>query len=261
MFEFHKNKEVYFNHQAINSERYILPFIEAKRKVDAGMRVLEIGCGEGGVLKPFLNKGCSVIGVELNESKYEYFKHFYEQEIQDKKALVINRDIYKIDVENDLGGKVDIIILKDVIEHIHNQEKLLKELQLFLKPKGVIFFGFPPWQMPFGGHQQVCKSKFLSRFPYVHLLPFGIYEFLLRAFNEKSEDFIEIKETGISIERFERIVESAGYNTIHKIHYLLNPIYTFKFNLRPLKQNFIVRNIPYFRNYVTTCVYYLIESK
>lgn len=261
MFEFHKNKEVYFNHQAINSERYIIPFIEAKREIKSGMRVLEIGCGEGGVLKPFIEKGCIVVGVELNQPKSEYFQHFHKESIAEKKAMIINRDIYKIDVDADLGGKFDIIILKDVIEHIHDQEKLLKELQHFLNPKGVIYFGFPPWQMPFGGHQQVCKSKFLSRFPYVHLLPFGIYEFLLRAFNENVVDLVEIKETGISIERFERITESAGYNVLHKIHYLLNPIYTFKFNWRPIKQNVIIRNIPYLRNYLTTCVYYLIESK
>jgi SAM-dependent methyltransferase len=261
MFEFHKNKEVYFSHQTLNSERYIIPFVEAKRSLFKGMRVLEIGSAEGGVLKPFLNRGCVVVGVELDQSRCEYFKQFLAKEIADKQAMVINRDIYKIDVNTDLGGKFDLIILKDVIEHIHDQEKLLKELQSFLNPKGVIYFGFPPWQMPFGGHQQVCRSKFISRFPYVHLLPFGIYEWLLKVFNENVEMYTEIKETGISIERFERIVESAGYYTIHKIHYLLNPIYTFKFNLRPLKQNFIVRNIPYFRNYVTTCVYYLIESK
>ena len=161
-------------------------------------------------------------------------------------------------MENDIGGKVDIIILKDVIEHIHDQEKLLKELHQFLNPKGVIYFGFPPWQMPFGGHQQMCKSKFLSRFPYVHLLPFGVYEWLLKKFDENSDGLVEIKETGISIERFERIVKRTNYKTIHNIHYFINPIYTYKFGLKPLKQFFLFRYIPYVRNYITTCVYYLI---
>ncbi len=261
MFEFHKNKEVYFNHQALNSKRYIIPFIEEKIKITPHMRVLEIGCAEGGVLKPFLEIGCFVFGVELDESKYNYFRTFLSNEIQEGKAKILNKNIYDIDVNADLEGKFDIIILKDVIEHIHNQEKLLKELKLFLNPNGVIYFGFPPWQMPFGGHQQVCRSKFLSRFPYIHLLPFGIYEWLLKAFKENAETFIEIKETGISIERFEKIVHSTGYKTIHKIHYLLNPIYTFKFNLRPIKQFFLITKTPYFRNYLTTCVYYLIQNK
>jgi len=261
MFEFHKNKEVYFNHQALNSERYIIPFIEEKIKITPDKRILEIGCAEGGVLKPFLKKGCTVVGVELEETRCEYFRHFLKDEIAAKKAMVINKNIYDIDIEKDLGGKFDLILLKDVIEHIHDQQKLLKELQLFLNPGGGIYFGFPPWQMPFGGHQQICKSKFLSRFPWVHLLPFGIYEWLLKRFKENVPALVEIKETGISIERFERITDATDYKVSTKIHYLLNPIYTFKFNLKPIKQFFFIRYIPYFRNYFTTCVYYLIQRK
>ena len=48
----------------------------------------------------------------------------------------------------------DLILLKDVIEHIPDQERVIPYLKEFLKPGGRVFFGFPPWYMPHGGHQQ-----------------------------------------------------------------------------------------------------------
>jgi hypothetical protein len=82
-------------------------------------------------------------------------------------------------------------------------------------------------------------------------------------FNEKDHvinDLLEIKDTGISIEQFEKIVKKTNYKVVDKIHYLLNPIYEYKFNIKPKKQNNLVSKIPYLRDYFTTCVYYIIKS-
>mgnify|MGYP000075898353 CR=1 FL=1 len=68
MFEFHKDRKRYFEMQILNTNKYVLPFIEEKFPVKAGMRVLEIGCGEGGVLKAFTDRGCIGVGVELENT-------------------------------------------------------------------------------------------------------------------------------------------------------------------------------------------------
>ncbi|MGL6268949.1 MAG: class I SAM-dependent methyltransferase, partial [Chitinophagaceae bacterium] len=128
---------------------------------------------------------------------------------------------------------------------------------------GQVFFGFPPWYMPHGGHQQVCKSKFLSMLPYFHLLPNPIYKGILKLFGEYDtviRELLENKSTGISIERFERIVKSSGYSIPSKRFYLINPIYQYKFGLKPRKQLGIISAIPYLRNFLTTCVYYVIKA-
>jgi SAM-dependent methyltransferase len=262
MFEFHADRKRYFDIQLLNAEKYILPFIESNFSIQKGMRVLEIGCGEGGVLKAFINKGCVGIGVEFDEARIVNGKKWMSEDIQNGKLSFVAKDIYDTDVDS-LGGKFDIIILKDVIEHIHDQSKLLARLKDFLTPPGIIFFGFPPWQMPFGGHQQLCKKK-LSKVPYFHLFPTPIYKGLLKLFGEGDSNIaqlLEIKETGISIERFEKIVKETDYKVVSKIHYLFNPIYEWKFNLKAKKQNGIISKIPYLRDYVTTCVYYIIRNK
>jgi SAM-dependent methyltransferase len=243
--------------QAQNAREHVIPFIQRSRLIKGGERVLEIGCGEAGVLKAFIDKGCIGVGVELDEPRLVYAREWMSNEMNAGKVSFISKDIYKVDAK-ELGGKFDIIVLKDVIEHIHDQQRLIAWMKDFLTPGGVIFFGFPPWQMPFGGHQQVMRNKLLSKMPYTHLLPGFLYKGLLKAFKEDAVTFMEVKETGISIERFEKIVKHTGFRVVNQLHYFLNPIYEYKFGLKAKVQVPFVTHVPYLRNYITTCVYYLI---
>ncbi len=259
MYEFHADRKRYFDIQVMNAEKYVIPFIEEKFPVKPGMRVLEIGCGEGGVLKAFINKGCVGVGVELDISRIAMANEYLPEDIAAGRLRFVAKDIYQVDVVQDLEGAFDIIVLKDVIEHIHDQQRLIGWMKNFLKREGVIFFGFPPWYMPFGGHQQICKSK-ISRLPYIHLLPKSIYRWVLINRKENVDEMMEIKETGISIERFEKICKNEGYGFLNKQHYLLNPIYEWKFGWKPKKQLGIIKAVPFFRNFLTTCVYYIIQQ-
>jgi len=264
VFEFHGDRKRYFDIQVLNAEKYVIPFIEEKFQIKAGMRVLEIGCGEGGVLKAFINKGCEGVGVELDASRIENAKLFLSEDIAAGRLKFVVKDIYQADIEKDFNGQFDIIVLKDVIEHIHDQAKLIGWMKNFMKPAtaerpgGIVFYGFPPWYMPFGGHQQICKSK-ISRLPYIHLLPKGMYRWILRNRKENVEEMMEIRETGISIEKFERISKKEGYNLLHNRHYFINPIYEWKFGWKPRTQSIIIKAIPFVRNFFTTCVYYITQ--
>lgn len=261
MFEFHADRKRYFDMQRENALKYVIPFIEERIAVKPGQRVLEIGCGEAGVLLAFLEKGCVGVGVELDSPRLVHAAEWTKEYLDAGKVRYIDKDIYKVDVEKELGGKFDIIILKDVIEHIHDQAKLIDEMKRLLQPNGVIFFGFPPWQMPFGGHQQMCHGKWLSKLPWYHLLPRGLYRYVLKRNGEPVDALLEIRDTRISIEKFERIAKKTGYKISLKRHYLFNPIYEYKFGWKAREQFPIIRNIPWLRNFVTTCVYYLITPE
>lgn len=263
MYDFHKDKKSYFEFQFLTSRDYIIPFLKPFMDFDQPLDVLEIGCGEAGVLKAFTDMGHKCLGIELMQGRIDLAKQFLATEEEKGLIRFINKNIYDIDVQKDIGHQFDLIILKDVIEHIPQQEVFIKKLHAFLKPEGKIFFAFPPWQMPFGGHQQLCRSKILSKLPYYHLLPMPLYQGILKSFGEPEsvqKDLTEIKETGISIERFERIVKK-DYNILRKKHYLFNPIYKYKFNLQPREQSSLVSALPYLRDFLTTCVYYLISEQ
>jgi len=256
----HTDKKQYFEEQVYTTEKYVIPFLERTLPIKKGMRILEIGCGEAGNLKPFLDKGCVCFGLDINEYRIEIGKEFYAQHPNKELLHLQVQNIYdKTDTET-----YDVIFLRDVIEHIPEQEKFMKFLRNFMHDKTVVFFAFPPWQNPFGGHQQTCKSKALSYFPFLHLLPKKVYHFLLKSFGEseaKITDLLEIKETGISIERFERCLKEADLKILEKELYFINPNYKVKFGLKPRKTARIFRSIPYFKNVVTTCLYCTVERK
>lgn len=258
MFDFHQDRKRYFQIQYENAVAHVLPFIEHSFLIKSHMRVLEIGAGEGGVLRAFTERGCKAVGVELDPLRVEWACGFLWEEIGRGQLFYVEKDIYKTDLINELKGGFDIILLKDVIEHIHDQPKLFRLLHTLLNPGGVIFFGFPPWQMPFGGHQQIAHS-FLSRLPYIHLLPRPLYKGLLKLNNEPVDELLEIRQTRISIEKFESICYDTGYQILHQLHFLINPIYQWKFGWKVRKQFVWLSKIPWLRNYFTTCVYYLIQ--
>lgn len=258
MAQRHKDRKQYFNEQAFTTKKYVIPFIEKTKKISSDVRVLEIGCGEGGNMKPFLELGCEVYGIDINEKQLDRARDYYRELGLDDRLTLIHKDIYEVSPET--IGQFDVIMLRDVIEHIPNQEKFLAFLPRFMKDDGVTFFGFPPWHMPFGGHQQMCRSK-LGKLPWIHLLPRGLYAKYLRAVGESDhtvESRLEIYDTGITIDRFFKIIKTVGLQVRDKQMYLFNPNYEVKFNLRPIHQIWPLDKIPWIRNFYTTCCYAVI---
>lgn len=261
MAQRHHNRKQYFDEQGITTEKYVIPFISEVKPVDSSQRILEIGCGEGGNMKPFLKMGSEVVGVDINSAQLERAREYYDAMDEIASPRLIDEDIYKVDLE-DLG-RFDIIMLRDVIEHIPNQEKFMHFVRSLLKDDGVIFFGFPPWYMPFGGHQQMCKTK-LGKLPWMHVLPKSLYSRYLKLVGENEFTIysrMEIVDTQISIERFNRIVKSAGFEFKKKQLYFFNPNYEVKFGLSPKRVIWPFTQLFGIRNFYSTCYYSVIGKK
>ncbi len=263
MIELQADHQRYIKQQYDTAVEFIIPFIEREKKIEKGMRFLEVGSGYGGICKAFADAGCKVTGIELLDHVSAIAKEFLNAEIAAGSAEIINKNVYDINPEKDLDEKYDIILLKDTIEHIHGQEQFVKHIIHFLKDEGVIFFAFPPWFMPFGGHQQSLDSKFLDKLPYFHILPVPVYRGIMKLFGEvegRIVDTLEVKETQISINRFERITKEAGFKIVQREFYLINPSYKHKFGATPKKQYAWISAIPWFRDFFTTTCYYLLRK-
>lgn len=260
MQERHSDRKRYFDEQALTTKKYVIPYISSVSPVTAESSILEIGCGEGGNLVPFFEMGCSrVVGVDIGEARIEAAKALFGDMEGGERVEFICQDIYDVD---DLG-QFDVIFMRDVIEHIHDQERFMKYVKKFLKPGGLFFLGFPPWYNPFGGHQQVCQNKWLSKLPYYHILPTPLYRRMLKwggEPEERIENLLEVKETGISIERFERILRAEKYTTLKRTFYFINPNYEVKFGLKPRKAWGLISGITFFRNFFVTAMYYVITK-
>ena len=264
MFDFHQDKIRYFNIQKTVTSEDIIPFIEQHYGTVQGKHVLEVGCAEAGVLKAFIDHSNTGVGVELSSYRFDLAESFLADEIADNKVKIINKNIYDIkDPLAEFGRLFDIIVLKDVIEHIPDQERFIPKLKEFLAADGVIFFAYPPWWMPFGGHQQICRHKLLRTLPWFHLLPASLYRLLLQAFGEQQatiDELMDIKSTGINIERLYKILKKNDFSISGEIMWLINPIYKFKFGLKKRMVFKFLTHFPYLRNFYTTAHYILFRK-
>lgn len=261
MQERHLDRKKYFLEQARTTELHVIPYLMAHGSIRKGDRVLEIGCGEGGNLAPLLDIGCRVVGVDYVASRIDVAKTMFADHPKRDALELVVADIYDWHPEE---GGFDLIIMRDVIEHIHDQSRFMEVVKRFMHRESRFFLAFPPWQNPFGGHQQICKNKWLSKLPYYHLLPKTIYAGILRWGGEQQktiDDLLEIKETGISLERFEGICEARNYHIAQKTWWLINPNYEIKFGLRPRKIYPIFAAIPWVRNFYITCGYYIVRMR
>lgn len=251
----HSDRNIYFKEQSISTKKYIIPYISEIKSINEKSLVLEVGCGEGGNLVPFVEMGCQCFGVDIDRHKINLAKQNLPINV-----VLLNEDIYDVSCEK--LPKFDIIFLRDVIEHIPNQEKFMSFIKNFLEKDGIIFFAFPPFRMPFGGHQQILKNKFLSNLPFCHILPNPLYKLILKIGKvpqQSINSLLEIKSTGISIARFEKIIRKNHYTVLRRTDWFINPNYEIKFSLKPRKL-LILNKIPFIRDFFTTCRYCIVKQ-
>ena len=201
--------------------------------------------------------GYYTLGVDISERRIADAQKFFTD--CNAKGDFLASDVFLLE---ELYGTFDVIICHDVIEHIGEKKRFLSLLPQFLAKNGIVFMSFPAWQMPFGGHQQICRSKVISHLPFVHLLPKALYRLLLKACAEDDDsikEILSIKETKTSIEIFENILKSIGKFTIaDRTLWLINPHYETKFGMHPLKLPKCLALIPYVRNFFTTSCFYVL---
>lgn len=251
------NRRQYFKELAITSEKYYLPYLKQFIPIGKGTKVLEIGCGDGGNLLPFAKSGCTVVGCDIAEVRICDAESFFKEE--GVPATFIASDAFLL---TDLEKQFDLIICHDVIEHISDKRGFMAKCKNLLKPGGFLFMSFPAWQMPFGGHQQICKGKILSHLPFFHLLPAKVYKKILILGKEKPaciNELMNIKQTRCPIELFHQVLKEERYHVVNRVAWFINPHYEVKFGLKPRKLNKLIDRIPYIRNYFTTSSFYILN--
>ena len=118
-----------FYEKQVNKGQKILNFIEKHHNSKKINSVLEVGCGMGGILKPFKENGCEVLGVDFGS---EYIDFGKSQELS-----------LRVGGINNINGKFDLIIYSHVFEHILNLNDELHEIKKRLKPNGVLYIEVP----------------------------------------------------------------------------------------------------------------------
>lgn len=253
----HQNRELYFREQVQTCRLHYIPYVQSFIRITSQTRVLEIGCGEGGNLLPFAQAGCRVTGIDLATTRIEEARRFFRQ--AEAQGTFLAADILQYAPMTE--ESFDLILMHDVIEHIADKEQLLTAIKHLLSPGGLLFIAFPAWQMPFGGHQQICHHTLLAHLPFIHLLPRAAYRGLLRLAGEPQggiNELMNIRRTRTTIEQFEKLARQY-YRITDRQLWFINPHYEAKFHLHPCKLWKPLSRIPILRGFFSTSCWYLLK--
>lgn len=210
-----------------------------------GKKIIDIGCGEGGVLAAFEREGYQCTGIESSETRVEFAR-------ANSKATIrfLHGDIQDFSSEE----TYDIVLMLDVIEHLRDKLAALKNLKAMKSEGGIIVIAFPPFRSPFGGHQQVMRS-FLKYVPYVHLLPTALYRRAVEKIERNNvAAHLHNYETGITMQQFESLADQTGLEIIQKLSYFVRPRQALRFNIkiRPFRLGVLAE-------YLSTGVIYILK--
>ncbi|MCK4806937.1 MAG: class I SAM-dependent methyltransferase, partial [Candidatus Aegiribacteria sp.] len=101
-----------------------------------GRRLLEIGCAYGFLLDYLDRRGWKVQGVEISPLSSEYAR--------DKLGLDVHTgSVESADLEE---HSYDVILLLDVLEHLHRPYDILRRIRKLLSPEGILVVQCP-WEL------------------------------------------------------------------------------------------------------------------
>ncbi|WP_250125056.1 class I SAM-dependent methyltransferase [Chroococcidiopsis sp. CCMEE 29] len=148
------------------------------RLVGENKRVIDFGCATGYFSQLLTKKGCRVTGVEFNPDAAKFAEQYCEQVIVADLDLVSLAEILP-------SHTFDVAIFGDILEHLRDPWKILKETQQLLKSEGYVVASLPNI-----AHGAIRLALLQGRFEYTAL---GILDNThLRFFTRKTvEDLFE----------------------------------------------------------------------
>ena len=256
--KFNSWKDYYFHYQHSLAEQFYIPLLKKINIKLKDKKIIDIGCGNGGFISAFLKHSNNLYGIEIKEFDWP-------SEVKSK-IVFLTGDLtemtdYKVAI---VGQPADLIILRDVIEHIPINEKLffLQKVKQFAKPDTDLLITFPPFYSPFGLHQQVFCKSILKYIPYLSILPKSILKLILLVFRENQntlEKLLEIKECRMTIRNFIKIYKELKLEKTNSLFFTVRPSHTLRYGLKT--RNSCLGKIPILRELFVTGVSFTLKFK
>jgi len=236
--------EKHFFEQQKHTENYLIPYFDRHISGWRNFRILEVGCAEAGFIHVLSRLGVTVTGIDLMSNRIELAKKMNPD------LDVQTGDITDTGISERFVDGFDLIVMRDVIEHIADREAVFSNIQTLLNPYGYLYLTFPPRFSPFGGHHQNGKS-FLRYLPYLQLLPAWKIRWLGRIFHEREivvENTIENYQIGLSIHNFIKFLREFRFKPDLFECFIIRPVYRARFGWPLIR----FPNLPWFREFLAT---------
>lgn len=232
--------EKYRQWQKTLTKDFLIPMLNEWLVPTTKTRVLEVGCGNGGCGAVFARLECGVSAVDIEGYAIESARQL-------NAAEGVTTDLHVGDVcRGDFpAGQFDLILMRDVAEHLDDPKAALYHLRQRLAPGGRLLVAFPPYYSPYGGHQQLHKRRALH-FPYSHLLP-----------GTNSPEVADVRKTRLTMHKFEHLAQDLGFEVQQSRKFLIRPMHAVRYGL-PAVGASVLGEIPWLRELCVSAVYYLL---
>lgn len=215
------------------AQHTLIPWMEDLGVLPPDAAVCEIGCAEGGVLAAFVDRGATkALGTDIQEP----LLRIISQPVWSGLGYDITftqHDVIYDEIPDEWKARFDVVLLRDVIEHLDDAGVALKNIARLLKPGGVVVVTFPPYTSPFGGHQQLLGTK-LGSLPFVHLLPWSIFRTIIRGGDPDNQEELErLHRIRCSASKVSDAAHRAGMDVISQRYFALRPVFRWKYQ-RPI---------------------------
>lgn len=132
---------VSYHHEKFKADRNsrfhaLIGFIDKKDQ-----KILDYGCGWGGMCAELSKKGHSVTGIDLIDNEIEICKAVWEEQE--------NLKFYKKSIEEISSEQFDVVVSSQVIEHVHNVGNYLSEISRVLVKGGELIISLPNVLTPY----------------------------------------------------------------------------------------------------------------
>ncbi len=201
----HPNYRLWSNYAefARHRGRLVCEILESFRSL-GGLKVLDVGCGEGGTSLALADRGAKVTAIDYNLKRVEKLRQ--QTDAPGVQISVQVGSAQNLDFPNET---FDCILLQDVLEHLPEPKKAIHEINRVLKRNGVVYLSTPNRWSPL---------NFISdphwNLPLVAVLPRNAVAFfitkIVRREKVAREDFAALH----SIYKVRRLFKSANLTSI-----------------------------------------------
>jgi 2-polyprenyl-3-methyl-5-hydroxy-6-metoxy-1,4-benzoquinol methylase len=213
----------------------IVPLLIEQGIFKAGDKVAEIGSAEGGVLHALAEAGASeAIGTDIAIERIQTGELITKIAGLDVKYST--HDIIGEEPHAEWHNRYDLVILRDVIEHLDSAYTALANIRKIMKPCGYLYVTFPSYYSPFGGHQHTLAGNALTKLPYIHYFSKGFFEFMIQSGRPQDiEEVMRLRNIRLTPDKFKKAALKAKLNIYREDYYILRPVFKAKFGLPALK--------------------------
>jgi len=217
----------YYEYETTLAREVLIPFFTERRISLDEKRVLDVGCGEGGLLSSLSER------FQLQGLGIDYDREMIAKCRPSKAISFQQADFFAYDFQNSF----DFVLLRDVLEHSGDFSRMLQRTASILSDQGLAYITYTPYYSPFGGHQHNGTGVF-ANVPYLQFLPDSVFLRLIKPAGNvyKTNDFLledlkRIRQTRIATSKVVDVCRQNGFKLIFKKIHVIRPDYYYKFGL------------------------------